>query len=120
MELRDLRGDDLFKILPIIGKLDVKDDMISVMSAGVGEGFAQEQGIKVMVTVVQKALLNLPLIQDDLNSLLADLTGTSIKDIKKLGAVEYTKLVVTLFKKPEIKEVFTSAASLLGMTDSTD
>ena len=30
MELRELRGDDMFSMLSIIGKLDIKDDLVEL------------------------------------------------------------------------------------------
>ena len=122
MELRELRGDDLFEILPIIGKLDVKDDLIAAFEGQIAgdEQDVEKVGVKVMANLVQKAAINLPLIRDDLNKLLADLSGTKVKEIQELSLVEYTKLVFALFKKPEIKEVFTSLGSLQSETTDTE
>ncbi len=70
--------------------------------------------------LIQKALLNIKSVKADLNSLLADLAGVGVKEIQALGASDYTKLVISLFKKHDFKEVFTSAASLLTETAETD
>ena len=125
MELRELKGDDLFKILPLIGKLDVRDELVNSFEQGTdGKKLTDEQlqarGMRIMATLIQKAITNLPKIHDDLNELLADVTGKSVDDIKALGMAEYTNLVIKLFKKPEFKEVFTSAVSLLKSTESTN
>jgi hypothetical protein len=113
MELRELRGDDLFSFLPILGKLLDKHDLELAFKAATGESEnAQETGISILVGLLPKALQSIKAIRGDLNGLLADLTGASQKEIQALSLAEYTGLVIALFKKPEIKEVFTSAALL--------
>ena len=137
--MRELRGDDLFTILSILGKLDVKDDLIAAFDQGKQSSVqlpgaklekkktkselevekaqldkeAEARGIRIVAAIVQRVLLNISVVKGDINSLLADLTSKTDQEIVKLGIVQYTGLVVGLFKKPEIREVFTLAASLL-------
>ena len=123
MEIRNLRGDDVFTVLSILGKLELKDELVKVFNEFSGEdkklteAQIQKRGMNVMASLLQQVLRNIMVVKEDINSLLSDLTGKDIEEIKNLGAAEYTKLVIQLFKNPEIKEVFTSAASL--MTDET-
>lgn len=125
MEIRNLRGDDVFAVLNILGKLELKDELVKVFGEFSGdekkkkltEAEIQKRGMNVMAALLQQVLRNILVVKDDINGLLASLTEKSIDDITSLGAGEYTKLVIQLFKNPEIKEVFTSAASL--MTDET-
>jgi len=123
MEIRNLRGDDVFTVLSILGKLELKDELVKVFNEFSGEdkklteAQIQKRGMNVMASLLQQVLRNIMVVKEDINSLLSDLTEKDIEEIKNLGAAEYTKLVIQLFKNPEIKEVFTSAASL--MTDET-
>jgi len=127
MNIRNLRGDDVFLVLNILGKLELKDELVKVFNEFGGDNGKQkkkmtdeeiqQRGMAVMAALLQQVLKNILVVKDDVNALLADLTETSIEDIKGLGAGAYTKLLIQLFKNPEIKEVFTSAASL--MTDET-
>lgn len=128
MEMRELRGDDLFTVLSILGKLNVKDDLVAAYEQNAKESNnkkltdaeVEARGVRVMATVIQRVLLNISVVRDDINSLLADLTGKSTKEITELGIVEYTNLVIQLFKRPEFREVFTSAASLLTEEPAAD
>jgi hypothetical protein len=138
MELRELRGDDLFTILPIIAKLDIKDQLTSLFDgSGVDaetakklankkitkeerNDIAQKQGGKILIGLLQQALMNINKIKGDINDLLADLTGESVEKIKDLPVNEYVSLLIKFFKKPELKEVFTSAVSAMNQTANTD
>jgi F0F1-type ATP synthase membrane subunit b/b' len=50
----------------------------------------------------------------DINKFLADLTGTSQREIESLSMLEYSKLLIDFGKKAELKDFFQSIASLLG------
>lgn len=135
LEMRELKGDDLFTLLSIVGKLDIKDEFIKMFENNSNadkvapmdkqkkeptkaekakqETEAEKRGMEVMANLLQKVLMNLGTIKKDINSLLADLTGQTVKDIQNLGLKEYTALVIAFFKKPELADFFSSIASLL-------
>ena len=123
--MRELRGDDLFTVLSIIGKLDVKDELVNMFNgestpttdhkktkAAVQE-VAEKRGMAIMAGIMQKALLNIGKIKTDVNTLLADLCGVKVKEIQDLSLIDYTALLVKFFKKPELKSFFGSISSLL-------
>ncbi|EAD0738590.1 hypothetical protein DSO10_04515 [Listeria monocytogenes] len=143
LEMRELKGDDLFTLLAIVGKLDIKDDFVEMFSKNVeanekiipmdhqdkkltkaqqekvvqaaskAEKEAKIRGMEMAAAMLQKTLLNLKMIKLDINELLADLTNTSTEEISNLGLKDYTTLLVTFFKKPELADFFSSIASLL-------
>lgn len=118
MEIRELRGDDVFALLAILGKLDIKDELITAFEEGSKQkkmtaAEKEKRGMRVMASLIQQILLNLNKVRGDINALLADLTGKSEKDIAALKASEYIALVMQVVKHPDLKEVFTSAVSLL-------
>lgn len=143
LEMRELKGDDLFTLLAIVGKLDVKDEFINLFEKNIESGEkvvpldhktkeptkaekkkidaakekadkeATKRGIEMGAVLLQKVMLNLKDIKLDINSLLADLTGASISEISSLGLKDYTGLLVDFFKKPELADFFSSIASLL-------
>ena len=135
LEMRELKGDDLFTLLSIVGKMDIKDEFIKMFENNSNadkvvpmdhkkkeptkaelakqEAEAEKRGMEVVANLLQKALVNISTIKKDINGLLADLTGQTVKDIQNLGLKEYTALVIAFFKKPELADFFSSIASLL-------
>lgn len=135
LEMRELKGDDLFTLLSIVGKLDIKDEFMKMFENNSNahkvvpmdkqkkeptkaekakqEAEAEKRGMEVMANLLQKVLMNLGTVKKDINSLLADLTGQTVKDIQNLGLKEYTALIIAFFKKPELADFFSSIASLM-------
>lgn len=135
MELRELRGDDMFSMLSIIGKLDIKDDLVELFekqqekdSKLLGhlskkptkaekekqEKMLEKRGMQMIAGLIQTILANINKAKLDINTFLADLTNTSIQEIQELNFVDYTQLLVKFFKKPELKDFLTSISSILG------
>jgi hypothetical protein len=135
MEMRELRGDDMFSMLSIIGKLDIKDDLVELFekqqdkdSQLLGhlpkkptkaekekqEKALEKRGMQMIAGLIQTILANINKAKLDINTFLADLTNTSIQEIQGLNFVDYTQLLVRFFKKPELKDFLTSISSILG------
>jgi len=135
LEMRELKGDDLFTLLSIVGKMDIKDEFIKMFENNSNadkvvpmdhkkkeptkaelakqEAEAEKRGMEAMAGLLQKVLVSAGKIKGDMNALFADLTGKPKKDIETLGLKEYTALIITFFKKPELADFFSSIASLL-------
>ena len=135
MELRELRGDDMFSMLSIIGKLDIKDDLVELFEKQqekdtqlLGhlskkptkaekekqEKMLEKRGMQMIAGLIQTILANINKAKSDINTFLADLTNTSIQEIQELNFVDYTQLLVKFFKKPELKDFLTSISSILS------
>lgn len=144
LEMRELKGDDLFTLLGIVGKLDIKDEFIKMFEDNAeannkvvpmdfkkkeptkkekerleaekakAEKEAQKRGMEAAANMMQKVLMNIKHIKPEINELLSDLTGVEVSEIKDLGLKEYTSLIVAFFKKPELRDFFSSIASLLA------
>lgn len=135
MEMRELRGDDMFSMLSIIGKLDIKDDLVELFEKQqekdgkmLGhlskkptkaekekqERMLEKRGMQMIAGLIQTILANINKAKLDINTFLADLTNTSIQEIQGLNFVDYTQLLVKFFKKPELKDFLTSISSILG------
>lgn len=141
--MRELKGDDLFSLLSIVGKLDIKDEFVEMFEKNVksaekvvpldhkdkkptkaeqakidkakekAEKEAQKRGMEMGAKMLQKTLRNLKSVKFDINELLAELTATDVSTISTLGLTEYTTLIITFFKKPELIDFFKSIATLL-------
>lgn len=137
-EMRELNGGDIFTMLGIIGKLDIKEEVVSLIERQYGNdkdvislsdhkqkkptkkeqeaaSLAYQKRGMVLVTDIGFAILrHVNDAKADINKFLADLTGTSQKEIESLSMLDYTKLLVDFGKKAELKDFFRSIASLLG------
>ena len=135
LEMRELKGDDLFTLLSIVGKMDIKDEFMLLFKQNSEastvepadhkkkqptkadlakqEADAEKRGMEAMAGMLQKVLLNAGKLKGDINALLADLTGESLKNIQNLSLKDYTALILAFFRKPELSDFFSSIASLL-------
>ncbi|MHC3609728.1 hypothetical protein [Streptococcus suis] len=138
LEMRELNGGDIFTMLSIIGKLDIKEEVVALIERQYGTGkdvialadhkkkkpTKKEQEVAsteyqkrgmVLVTDIGFAILrHVNDAKADVNKFLADLTGTSQKEIESLSMLDSSKLLIDFGKKAELKDFFQSIASLLG------
>ena len=144
LEMRELKGDDLFTLLSIVGKLDIKDEFVHIFENNTeasqkvvpldhltkkptiaqldkaeadkakAAAEAEKRGMEAMAGMLQKVLLNIKNIKGDINNLLSEMTGEDLQTIKDLNLKDYTGLVIAFFKKPELADFFSSIASLLA------
>lgn len=113
LELRELRGDDLFTLLEIFGKLEIQDDIVEMFN-GVDTtdlSVIEARGKALMVSLISKLLKNVKLVKTELNTFLAELAGTTPEGIGQLSLVTYGKLVKDFVTKPELKDFFQSLSS---------
>lgn len=135
LELRELNGTDLFPMLKIVGKLDIKDEVASLFNGSSdavnipyllddeGNIKVDENGTKLIdenllgtratLGALQAVMTNLEVAKSDINTLLARLAQTDPQTIESLGFAEYTELLTSFFKKPELTSFFKSIASLM-------
>ena len=150
LEMRELEGDDLFTLLAIVGKMDIKDEFMTLFQNNVESGSvanvvpldhkkkqptkaelakqeadkakqeaeAERRGMEAMAGMLQKVLLNAGKLKGDINALLADLTGETLATVQNLSLKDYTGLIITFFKKPELADFFLSIASFLQPENS--
>ncbi|GAB6713829.1 hypothetical protein [Streptococcus uberis] len=134
MEMRELRGDDIFVMLSILGKLDVQDDVMKLIDRQFETGkvinlsdhkskkltkaeqeeqdlLLQKRGYKMASDVAFAVIKNIGKAKDDINDFLADLTG---QDVSELSLIEYSKLIADFFRKEELKDFFKSMSSLFA------
>lgn len=135
LEMRDLKGDDLFTLLSIVGKMDIKDEFIGLFKDNAEtatvlptdrkkkqptkaelakqEAEAEERGMQAMAGILQKVLLNAGKLKGDINTLLSEMTGEPLRVIQDLSLNDYMDLIFAFFGKPELKGFFSRIASLL-------
>lgn len=112
----------MFPLIHIVGKIGITDDIVDLYSGSEKlsgtkeeiEKMIEERGMKIVARMLKKIMVNLQEVKDDLNRFLAELCGITPKEISDLGIKDYTTLVVTFFKKPELTDFFKSIASFMG------
>lgn len=138
LTMRELNGGDLFTMIGILGKLNIKDDVVEMIERQynspsefpvlndhkkkeltkaeqeAAEKSIEKRGIKLMTDIGFSIFRHIGDAKEDINSFLADLTGTTKADIEKLSMFDYTQLLVAFSKKAELKDFFHSISSLLA------
>lgn len=140
LEMRELKGDDLFTLLAIVGKMDIKDEFMLLFKQNSEastvepadhkkkqptkadlakqEADAEKRGMEAMAGMLQKVLLNAGKLKNDINTLLSDMTGEPLNTIQNLSLKDYTALILAFFRKPELSDFFLSIASFLQPENS--
>lgn len=140
LEMRELKGDDLFTLLSIVGKMDIKDEFMLLFKQNSEastvepadhkkkqptkadlakqEADAEKRGMEAMAGMLQKVLLNAGKLKNDINTLLSDMTGEPLNTIQNLSLKDYTALILAFFRKPELSDFFSSIASFLQPENS--
>lgn len=144
--MRELRGDDLFTMLSIIGNLEIEDEIKELIETNI-EADAEKKVINLQdkkdkkptkkeaekleldkiqqekadalrssqfgADLIAKLIRNANKLKDDINPFLAELTETDEKTIRELPLTEYIGLIKAFFEKEDLKDFFSSIASLL-------
>ena len=81
--LRKLKDGDLFPLLQIFRKIGLKEfkDAFSQMSEGKS---VREVGVSVVLEMASIVIGNIPVVEDDIYSLCASLSGNSVEEIKDM------------------------------------
>ncbi|WPC08606.1 hypothetical protein [Globicatella sp. PHS-GS-PNBC-21-1553] len=115
LQMRKLKGTDIFTVLRLLSKLGVKDlvfdmfgntDLAKVKDATDVKLLADGKGANLMAVLVETLTDKLPTIETELNQFLGELTGNDAKDIAELEFGEYMQLIMDFFKKEELKDFF--------------
>ena len=112
--LRPLEADDLFTVMEIINKIGLEDAKKCFMSVEISKAIAEngdeEQvaavGMKVMVELATLLVQKLPLCKAEVYQFLSSLSGVDAEEISHIKLVPFTKMVMDVFQKAEIKDFF--------------
>lgn len=138
-------GDDLFILLSILSKLDIKEDLVLLFEGSTEtltierieelkkkhknhdalkqaikadlEKLINKRGMRIVADLIVKVMASIGTAKEEINTLLSQLCGVSIKEIKALNIAEYTQLVVAFFKKPELRDFLEYIKPLLQSGD---
>ncbi len=136
-QLRELNGGDLFPVLNIIGKLDVKDELIKLFGGGdarkvdpeklelltkgkteeeaaeIEKAEVEKQGLVVATELFQALFTQMDAVKYDLANFLGSLSGQTGQEVLELPLDQFTNLIVEFKNKPELSSFFKSISSLM-------
>lgn len=112
---RPLEASDVFLMSKIIGAIGVnefaacfeKDGVSAMMEKVKGDGdnrSAMLVGATVFLEIANVILNNLPKCEADIYQMLSNVSGLKVPEIKKLGFVEFTEMVIEFVKKDEFRD----------------
>ena len=96
MEIRELKGQDLFKMSKIIKKLniDIKETKDQT-----------KLGMEIMKNIFE----NMYLAENEINEFISDITGYTKEKVQELSLVEYKEILIALKNKEGINDFFKGA-----------
>ena len=125
MELRKLQATDLFIIVKIINTLGIKkikesinvDEIKSAREKILEDGsnknaVYKEIGTKVIMSVIDVVIENIPLIEQDLFKFMGNLANVKPEEIAKMDIGDFMDLLIAVIKKEEFKDFFGRALRL--------
>lgn len=124
-ELRSLKSSDMFPMFGILSKIGFKDlkeslsaesiqDIVSAFNGDDKDNEAKTTfvGFSIMMEVVEIIMKNLPSCEKEIYSLLAGLSGMTVKQIADLDMVTFTEMVIAVVQKDEFKDFFKVVSGL--------
>lgn len=106
---RPLEASDVFVMSKIIGAIGVNEfttcfggDFVDAMK---GKGGAVDAvGAAVFLNIASVIFKNLPKCENDIYQMLANVSGMTTKEIKKLDFVTFTEMVIDFVQKEEFRD----------------
>lgn len=112
--LRPLEADDLFTVMEIINKIGIENAKKCFMSVEISKAITENGdeenvaaiGMKVMIELASLLVQKLPLCKSEVYRFLSALSGVDEEEISHIKLVPFTKLVMEVFQKEELKDFF--------------
>lgn len=123
-ELRELQSKDIFPMFKIMGKIGFKDlkekmtpentkEIMKLFTANQEEGQEINQdemisyvGFNVVTEIAESIIGNLPSCEQDIYTLLGNLSGMKAKDVANLPMVTFAEMIIAVIQKEEFKDFF--------------
>lgn len=111
--LRELQSKDVFIMSRIISKIGIKEfkscfeteEVQKLIAEGTDAAASVERiGLSVMVDIAGVVLSNVTHAEQDIYSLLADLSGKTVKDIAELDMVVFAEMIIDVVQKDQFKD----------------
>ena len=111
MEFRGLTGKDFFKIISLLNKLDIKKLLTELFNTDNQTQGVEESGQRILLSVLDALMENLPACEEEINALLADLVGLQVEEVANLPFSDYTQLIIDFVKHEDFKDFLKQISS---------
>lgn len=122
LQIRELKGQDIFLITPIIAKIGIQEPLKAVVDSlreenrevFDNEDMTEEEkerelvliGIDALGPALDMVISRIHEVQDEMNRLLASVCEVSVDEIKEVSFTDYIGLVTKLFKQEQFQGFF--------------
>lgn len=128
-EFRELNADDVFLMVGIISKIGVnefadcfgKENVQKIVASisdtedeSAANALFSTAGVALVLEATNVILGKLNLVKDDIIHLLSVTSSMSEKEIHKMSAVKFVKMVIAFFKKKEFPDFFGAVMELFN------
>lgn len=114
-QFRQLSATDIFPMATIISKIGIKEFKTAFENDGIKKIIAGNKGkskddlnaavgIAVMLDLGGVVLANIGKCQNEIFAFLASVTETDEAEIRKLSLADFAELVISFFKKDELRD----------------
>lgn len=119
-ELRDLMAKDLFPMMRILSKLDMKElkksfdpSAIAKISQTGEVDLTEIVGMNIVFDLASIILANVPKCEDEIYTFLANISNLSKKEVEKLPMADFLQMIIDVITKQEFKDFFRQASKLI-------
>lgn len=136
LEMRELRGDDVFTVLELVNALDMTDpiseifreqreDIMALVNNEISDNdniddealqskVTQQVGYETIIRIGKVAITRIPKAKNEINKFLADVYQTDVQTVQTLPLKEYILLIKDFFSHKDFVELSHSVAELIG------
>lgn len=126
-EFRELNADDVFLMVGIISKIGLNEfadcfgkehvqkiveSITNTEDENAANALFSTAGVALVLEAANVILGKMNLVRDDIIHLLAATSNLTEKDIHKMSAVKFVKMVIAFFKKKEFPDFFGAVMEL--------
>lgn len=136
LEMRELRGDDVFTVLELVNALDMidpisdifreqREDIMALVNNEISDNndidddalqskVTQQVGYETIIRIGKVAITRIPKAKSEINKFLADIYQTDTQTVQSLPLKEYILLIKDFFSHKDFVELSQSVAELIG------
>lgn len=124
---RKLNSTDMFLMFKILGKIGIKqmresfgEDNVNKLVAAISakgdtaQNVLMDIGLMLSFDLVDIVLNNLPRCEEEIQQMLANVSGLKVKQIREMDIATFTEMVVDFIRKEDFKDFFKVVSKLFS------